>query len=30
MLSLCPEVTGLADGSHISSPQGDTDFHLPS
>jgi hypothetical protein len=30
MLSLCPEVTGLADGSHISSPRGGTGCHLPS
>jgi hypothetical protein len=30
MFSLCPEVTGLATGSHISSPQGGTDCLLPS
>ena len=30
MFSPCPEVTGLATGSHISSPQGGTDYPLPS
>jgi hypothetical protein len=30
MFSPCPEVTGLAGGSHISFPQGGTGCHPPS
>ena len=30
MFFWCPEVTGLATGSHTSSPQGGTDCPLPS